>query len=258
MSSRQSESSSTDTEIDIGEIKTFYDSVYHANARADNHGNDGHYRRLFRKLGIQKNSHVLDVACGTGGWLKVCSDNGTQVSGVDLSDNAIKVCKDVMPQGSFYAQPAETLPFEDNTFETVTCLGSLEHFVDPEKSLREMIRVAKSNATFVILVPNQDFLTRKLGLFGGTYQVDAKEVVRTLDEWHSLFSSAGLTVTERWKDLHVINRHWITSGRFYTWPFRLAQSLLLAVWPLRWQYQVYHRCLAQTQATTGSTSPDAN
>lgn len=256
MSAKQSDTSSSD--IDIAEIKTFYDSVYHANAHANNSGNDGHYRRLLRKLGIQRCSQVLDVACGTGGWLKVCSENGASVSGIDLSDTAIKVCRDVMPQGRFYAQPAETLPFGDSVFDLVTCLGSLEHFIDPENSLREMVRVAKPDATFVILVPKKDFLTRKMGLFGGTYQVDAKEVVRTLDEWQSLFYTAGLTVTERWKDLHVINCHWITQGRFYTWPFRLAQGLLLAIWPLKWQYQVYHRCLAKRPQKKVSTSPDVD
>tara|TARA_R110002124_G_scaffold14338_3_gene64027 strand:- start:11939 stop:12718 length:780 start_codon:yes stop_codon:yes gene_type:complete len=250
--------STTDSDIDIREIKTFYDSVYHANAQENSSGNEGHYQRLFRRLGVQMGSQVLDVACGTGGWLKVCNDNGTEVSGVDLSDNAIKVCRKVMPEGTFYSQPAETLPFDDGVFDLVTCLGSLEHFVDPESSLREMIRVAKSDATFVILVPNKDFLTRKLGLFGGTYQVDAKEVVRTLDEWQSLFRSAGLSVTERWKDLHVINRHWITKGRIYTWPFRLAQSLLLAIWPLKWQYQVYHRCMVQPQKHTLPASSDVH
>jgi hypothetical protein len=105
-----------------------------------------------------------------------------------------------------------------------------------------MVRVAKNEATFVILVPNKDFLTRKLGLFGGTYQVDAKEVVRTLEEWKFLFSSAGLTINERWKDLHMLNRDWITRGKPYMWPIRALQCLLLPVWPLKWQYQVYHRC----------------
>ena len=246
------------SDIDIREIKTFYDSVYHANAKPGGNGNRGHYQKLLRKLGIRADSRILDVACGTGGWLKVCSDYGVSVSGVDLSDNAINVCRKVMPQGSFYAQPAETLPFGDSEFDTVTCLGSLEHFVDPENSLREMVRVAKPGATFVILVPNKDFLTRKLGLFGGTYQVDAKEVVRTLEEWEFLFLAAGLTVVERWKDLHVINRHWITSGRFYMWPLRLLQSLLLVLWPLRWQYQVYHRCLAQNQKINTHTAPDVH
>jgi ubiquinone/menaquinone biosynthesis C-methylase UbiE len=244
--------------LNVDEIKTFYDSVYHANANASGSTLRGHYRRLLRRLGIRAGSRVLDVACGTGGWLQVCRDHGAIVSGIDLSDKAISVCTERLPDGVFYAQPAETLPFDDSGFDVVTCLGSLEHFVDPVNSLKEMVRVARPNAAFIILVPNQDFLTRKLGLFGGTYQVDAKEVVRTLAEWESLFSSAGLLVTERWKDLHVINPDWIMTGKFYMWPLRLVQSLLLAIWPLRWQYQVYHRCLAQPQKGKPPTSPDVH
>jgi ubiquinone/menaquinone biosynthesis C-methylase UbiE len=258
MNLKQSDRSLPDTEIDIREIKTFYDSVYHANAQPPQRGNNGHYRRLFRKLGIKPKANILDVACGTGAWLKVCSDNGCTVSGVDLSDNAIAACTQSMPQGRFHAQPAETLPFADGEFDLVSCLGSLEHFVDPVSSLREMVRVAKPDSTFVILVPNKDFLTRKLGLFGGTYQVDAKEVVRTLEEWQALFSSAGLVVNERWKDLHVLNRHWIMQGRFYAWPFRLLQSLLLVIWPLKWQYQVYHRCIARSNPPRTHNLPDVD
>lgn len=243
--------------LDVDEIKTFYDSVYHANANASGSTLRGHYRRLLRRLGMKPGARVLDVACGTGGWLQVCTDHGAMVSGIDLSDKAISVCNERMPDGVFYAQAAETLPFNDADFDVVTCLGSLEHFVDPVNSLKEMVRVARPHATFIILVPNQDFLTRKLGLFGGTYQVDAKEVVRTLAEWESLFSSAGLLVTERWKDLHVINPSWIMTGKFYMWPFRLVQSLLLAIWPLRWQYQVYHRCVIQPQGYASQASIDA-
>lgn len=240
------------SELDVDEIKTFYDEVYYADAKAGNTGLRGHYRRLFNKLGLRGGNAVLDVACGTGGWLRVCHAYDCHVSGVDLSDQAISVCRQDMPEGSFFAQPAETLPFDDNSFDVVTCLGSLEHFVDPSSSLREMVRVAKPGAMFVILVPNKDFLTRKLGLFAGTYQVDAREVVRSLEDWQSLFNDAGMNVEQRWRDLHVISRSWITIGPWYLWPVRLAQALSLAVWPLRWQYQVYHRCCA------GKQDADAN
>ena len=92
----------------------------------------------------------------------------------------------------------------------------------------------------MILVPNKDFLTRRLGLYAGTRQVDAKEVVRTLEEWRALFEQAGLKVEARWKDLHVLSWRWISLGRWYRVPLRFAQAIMLAVWPLRWQYQVYH------------------
>ena len=147
-----------------------------------------------------------------------------------------------MPDGEFYAQAAEELPFADNRFDMVTCLGSLEHFVRPVQAMQEMSRVAKDSARFILLVPNADFLTRKLGLFGGTYQVDAKEVVRTLDEWNDLFNQAGLTVEKRWKDLHVISWRWVKKGKWFMIPVRFVQALMLFFWPLRWQYQVYHLC----------------
>lgn len=225
----------------LAEIRSFYDSIYYKSEKPDitvSH----HLRNLARKIGIQKEQQVLDVACGLGNWLLACRELDASTSGVDLSEKAISICKSVLPDGEFYATPAESLPFEDNRFDVVTCLGSLEHFVDPGKALNEMIRVAKDDAIFVLLVPNADFLTRRTGLFSGTYQVDAKEDVRTLSEWNSLLNNSGLIVTDKWKDLHVLSWSWISSGRWYSIPVRAAQALALTVWPLKWQYQVYHQC----------------
>ena len=225
----------------LAEIRSFYDSIYYKSEKPDitvSH----HLRNLARKIGIQKEQQVLDVACGLGNWLLACRELDASTSGVDLSEKAISICKSVLPDGEFYATPAESLPFEDNRFDVVTCLGSLEHFVDPAKALNEMIRVAKDDAIFVLLVPNADFLTRRTGLFSGTYQVDAKEDVRTLSEWNSLLNNSGLIVTDKWKDLHVLSWSWISSGRWYSIPVRAAQALALTVWPLKWQYQVYHQC----------------
>ena len=225
----------------LAEIRSFYDSIYYKSEKPDitvSH----HLRNLARKIGIQKEQQVLDVACGLGNWLLACRELDASTSGVDLSEKAISICKSVLPDGEFYATPAESLPFEENRFDVVTCLGSLEHFVDPAKALNEMIRVAKDDAIFVLLVPNADFLTRRTGLFSGTYQVDAKEDVRTLSEWNSLLNNSGLIVTDKWKDLHVLSWSWISSGRWYSIPVRAAQALALTVWPLKWQYQVYHQC----------------
>lgn len=240
------------TQDDVQDIKQFYDDVYHANAVATQGKINRHFQRLHDKLGISANSNVLDIACGAGSWLKVCHDRGAQVSGVDISTKAIAVCRERIPAGTFYDQPAETLPFDDDTFDVITCLGSLEHFIDPSSSVREMVRVAKADAVFCILVPNKDFLTRKLGLFGGTYQVAAKEVVRTLEEWDALLTGAGLQVDARWKDLHVLNKNWITQGKPIMWPARALQALMLPLWPLRWQYQVYHRCVKRQPSVANS------
>ena len=229
----------TGTDSELQAIKSFYDDVYYANAGKPLQGS-AHLRRLAAKIGVRSGDAVLDIACGLGEWLHACSCAGAQVAGVDLSERAIEYCNRNMPDGEFHAVAAEHLPFATGKFDLVSCLGSLEHFVEPVTALREMLRVAKPDARFLILVPNADFLSRRLGLFRGTQQKDAKEVVRTLAEWDALFAEAGLRVTRRWKDLHVCSWTWIRLNGWQAVPVRALQALALVAWPLRWQYQVYH------------------
>lgn len=231
-----------ETKDELGEMKSFYDGVYYADANKPLQGS-AHLKSLARKVDIGSGDAVLDIACGLGEWLHVCATDGAKVYGVDLSERAIEYCSKHMPDGEFHAVPAENLPFADGQFNFVSCLGSLEHFVEPVVSLNEMMRVAKADAKFLILVPNAGFLTRKLKLFGGTNQKEAKEVAQTLEEWDNLFEQAGLRVTRKWKDLHVLSWSWISMNGFLPAPFRALQALALLVWPLRWQYQVYHLCV---------------
>jgi ubiquinone/menaquinone biosynthesis C-methylase UbiE len=228
----------------LSELRTFYDSKYYSQVRPITSVSP-HLRRLANKIGIKENQQVLDVACGTGNWLLACKELGAVTYGVDLSEKAIAACKEVMSVGEFHSTSAEELPFGNKIFDVVTCLGALEHFVDPHKALLEMVRVAKDDAKFLLLVPNADFLTRRLGLFSGTHQTDVKEEVRTLDEWQKLFEEAGFEVERRWPDLHVLSWSWISANGLSSIPLRAAQALALTIWPLKWQYQVYHLCRAR-------------
>jgi 2-polyprenyl-3-methyl-5-hydroxy-6-metoxy-1,4-benzoquinol methylase len=225
----------------LSELRSFYDSKYYRQIRPST-SVPRYLRRLAYKLGIKENLQVLDVACGTGSWLLACQERGAATSGVDLSEKAIAACKAIMPAGEFHSTSAEKLPFGDKRFDVVTCLGALEHFVDPHSALMEMARVAKNDAYLLLLVPNADFLTRRLGLFSGTHQTDAKEEVRTLDEWQELFEGAGLQIITRWSDLHVLCWSWISANGLASIPLRALQALTLTIWPLNWQYQVYHLC----------------
>lgn len=226
---------------DIEDIRSFYQNVYYGKASASDR--PAHYHlRLTQRLGVSPGSEVLDVACGLGGWLLACQQRGAHPSGVDLSEKAISLCRQAMPEGTFHAQPAETLPFADHHFDLVTCLGSLEHFVDPVSALREMGRCAKPGAPILIVVPNTEFLARKLGLWDGTQQTAAREEARSPDGWRQLFAEAGLEVTKAWSDLHMLSWGWISQRGALQVPFRLAVALGLCLLPLRWQYQISYLC----------------
>jgi SAM-dependent methyltransferase len=222
-------------------IRRFYDDEYYADLQAEG-SLPWHCRRILRRLGGMAGKQVLDIGCGTGEWLAELHMLGARVSGVDLSRRAVEACIARLPDGEFHCGPAESLPFADGRFDLVLCMGSLEHFLDKRKALDEMRRVGRSDARYLILVPNAGFLTRRLKLYGGTHQVKAREDVLTLEAWAELFAGAGLHVMRTWRDLHPLSRHWIFRGNPLGWPLRAAQALALAFWPIRWQYQVYHYC----------------
>jgi SAM-dependent methyltransferase len=232
---------SKDHSLDHASVRDFYDRVYHSKSIPPS-SVSRHLRRLATRFEPWEGKRLLDVACGTGEWLKAVAERGAFPAGIDISRVALDACERSLPQAVLHCGAAEELPFADRQFDFISCLGSLEHFLDPGAALREMIRVAKPDALFLLLVPNADFLLRRLGLYRGTQQVAIREEARSLEGWQELFDSVGLQIETRWKDLHVLSRSWIKRGPWYAWPIRAVQGFALLFWPLGWQYQVYHLC----------------
>lgn len=100
-------------------------------------------------------ARVLDLACGGGYFLKeVGRQNGVRTVGLDISGEAIKLAKGISPQSSYVLGVGEFLPFRAGSFDYVTCLGSLEHFLDPQAALTEIRRILAPGGKILILVPN--------------------------------------------------------------------------------------------------------
>jgi SAM-dependent methyltransferase len=220
-------------------LNDFYDSHYYKDITGPG-STTLHLRRLAREQIFNNGERVLDIACGTGEWLRAGLEQGARISGIDISYKALRSAEQHLPKGCFVQGSAEYLPYAANSFDLVTCFGALEHFADKNAALKEMKRVLTENGRVVILVPNAGFLTRRLGLFGGTDQTAIREDVLSLDAWQLLFEESGFHVIRRWKDLHVLSIQWLMrKGWLHLLP-RLTQALALPFWPLSWQYQVYH------------------
>ena len=96
----------------------------------------------------------MDIACGRGNFLSQASQEKICCYGVDISEKVISIAKAQKGKKELVIADAENLPWLDNSFDMISCLGSLEHFLHPEKALSEMIRVARDDTSFCILVPN--------------------------------------------------------------------------------------------------------
>ena len=49
----------------------------------------------------------------------------------------------------------QNLPYPQNTFDTVSSLGVIEHFLNPDKVMKEMYRVLKTNGHLILMTPNK-------------------------------------------------------------------------------------------------------
>ena len=59
----------------------------------------------------------------------------------------------------------EPLPFEDNTFDTILCAVSVQYLTRPVETFREVARVLKPGAPFVITFSNRCFPTKAVNLW---------------------------------------------------------------------------------------------
>lgn len=96
---------------------------------------------------------ILDLGCGEGTRLVNLTTKGERF-GVDISDYAIKKARKKYPEVRFIKTNIERLPFSSNFFDLVYSMFVIEHVANPEKVLREAVRVLKNGGTFIIGAPN--------------------------------------------------------------------------------------------------------
>jgi len=96
---------------------------------------------------------VLDVACGPG-YIggQICEDVGyfyldkrQNLYGCDLLEN------NVFP-GEFKKCSAENIDFSNDFFDGVTCVLSLDHFLNPHKVFQEIYRILKRDGEFFLAI----------------------------------------------------------------------------------------------------------
>jgi len=96
---------------------------------------------------------VLDVGCGTGGFLAaLCHDGLWQGVGVDFAAGAVQVAR---RQGvSARLGELSDLRFPDAEFDAVTLWEVIEHVLDPLELIQEIHRILKPGGRLWLSTPN--------------------------------------------------------------------------------------------------------
>ena len=129
-------------------------------------------------------SSVLDIGCGEGvltlEWAERLGDG--RVVGIDLDDPKLRAewAARTRPNLEFRVEEATSLSFRDDEFDMVAAIEVLEHVPDPEATVAEMARVARSR--LLVSVPREP-LWRGLNMARGAYLRDLGNTPGHVNHW---------------------------------------------------------------------------
>ncbi len=111
--------------------------------------------------GLGEAKAVLDVGCGVGHWgqriIALCHAEASLI-GLDAEaqwmDEARQRAKARGIDAAYQVANAETLPFDDASFDLVTCQTVLMHVADPAAVIAEMVRVLRPGGRLLAAEPN--------------------------------------------------------------------------------------------------------
>jgi len=127
---------------------------------------------------------VLDVGCGEGvlthKWAERLGDD--RIVGIDLDDPKLQAEWDTRRRANLElrVEEATSLSFADDEFDLATAVEVLEHVPEPEETVAEMARVARSH--LLVSVPREP-LWRGLNLARGAYLRELGNTPGHVNHW---------------------------------------------------------------------------
>jgi ubiquinone/menaquinone biosynthesis C-methylase UbiE len=110
-------------------------------------------------------TRVLDVATGPGYVAAEAARRGAKVWGVDVAQAMVARAAAEHPSVEFRRADAQSLPFEDGTFDAVVGNFGLPHFGRPELAAAEAVRVLAPGGRLALTTWDHPAQMRMFGVF---------------------------------------------------------------------------------------------
>jgi SAM-dependent methyltransferase len=104
---------------------------------------------------LRTEDKILEIGCGIGTVVNELSKKGHDVIGIDISSEAIEYGRNKYGDIHLEVQAAETLPYEDGSFEVVLSFDLFEHIVEIDKHISEVKRMLCPGGYYLFQTPNR-------------------------------------------------------------------------------------------------------
>lgn len=104
---------------------------------------------------LKQNDRILEIGCGIGSVVAELNEKGYDITGTDISGEAIAYGLKKYGDIKLQVQPAEDLQFEDQTFDVVLSFDLFEHIARVDKHISEVHRVLRKDGFYLFQTPNK-------------------------------------------------------------------------------------------------------
>ena len=104
---------------------------------------------------LKNGDKILEIGCGIGSVVFRLSGQGYDVTGTDISNEAINYGLKKYGDIKLEVQPAEVLPYEDKSFDVVLSFDLFEHIAETDTHLSEVRRVLRPGGYYLFQTPNK-------------------------------------------------------------------------------------------------------
>jgi SAM-dependent methyltransferase len=106
-------------------------------------------------LHFKASGALLDLGCGSGGFLSAFKGPSWQLYGVEMSEYAAAIAHDRCGAQVFVGDVLDA-PFQPNSFDAITCFNVFEHMYEPDAVLAQVAKWLKPGGVFYTMMPNID------------------------------------------------------------------------------------------------------
>lgn len=185
----------------------------------------GHLIPLLEREGVSLDTEILDVGCGTGGFvIALAQELGRPVSGVDIRADRIAVAKETARElgvkARFDVSDVIKDSLSDSRFGLLLLRDVVEHLGDLEAVLRGLRPLLDPAGRLYVTFPPWR------GPYAG-HQHNARSAVRFMPYLHALSSRLFLKLLHRWeseRDVWLADERQICANRLTRKKFEQAVS----------------------------------
>jgi len=145
-------------------------------------------RKVFKKYDIhredvavsllERGNTLLDIGCGEGFLLLKARNKYANLYGVDIVSQRLEIAMENFKKEKIETRVIlktsdtnEGLEFEDNFFDAVTIIATLQLIYNPFSTIKEINRVSKEGGILIVQVPNVGYFRQRIRVLFGKLPV---------------------------------------------------------------------------------------